>query len=177
MKISTFLETFQEKEYSFLLYLQTKRQRHFDCIMLKLTSLSNRGLIWFFVALVFSFFPDTRELGKAIVFALILHIILCHFLLKNLIARPRPEFANQLSINKSKNPKKDYSFPSGHTCSSFIAVSLFYLFGITGFYFVLFFALSVSFSRIYLGEHYPSDVLAGAIIGIVLGFLSFAIIT
>jgi undecaprenyl-diphosphatase len=86
--------------------------------------------------------------------------------IKDLVKRPRPEGASQtqfLFIN-------DYSFPSGHALVIFLAASVlgayygwkFYLAGYM-------MALVVSLSRLYLGVHYPSDALAGAILGIVMG--------
>jgi undecaprenyl-diphosphatase len=87
---------------------------------------------------------------------------------KELVKRPRPEGASGsdfLIIN-------GYSFPSGHALAIFLVASIFgaYLgwkYYIAGYMM----ALAVSLSRLYLGVHYPSDVLAGAIIGIILGEL------
>ncbi len=70
-------------------------------------------------------------------------------------------------------PPDQFSFPSGHTMTAFavaIPLSLFYPALTIG---LLFCALSVAMSRILLGMHFLSDVLAGALIGTGLGYLAF----
>ncbi len=87
---------------------------------------------------------------------------------KDIVKRPRPESAKAygLAINNS------YSFPSGHALSIFLAATLLGAFFGWRFYAAGYFiAIAVSLSRLYLGVHYPSDILAGAAIGIVMGEL------
>lgn len=77
--------------------------------------------------------------------------------------------------NTFRNPLSDHSFPSGHTTASF-AVAIPFIFAVPAL-FPLFLSLSliVGFSRIYLGLHYPSDVLAGAVIGTSVASVTVAI--
>ncbi|MFQ5769792.1 MAG: phosphatase PAP2 family protein [bacterium] len=65
----------------------------------------------------------------------------------------------------------EFSFPSGHATNSFAAALLFSYFYRNYRYFLFGMAALVSFSRIYVGVHYPADVLAGIILGIVCGAL------
>ena len=90
-------------------------------------------------------------------------------ILKPLVARPRPFTSDPARILLIPRPE-DYSFPSGHTAVSFAAASaaLFMKKRKTG---VAFGAVAclIAFSRLYLYVHYPTDVLAGAVIGILCG--------
>jgi undecaprenyl-diphosphatase len=73
-------------------------------------------------------------------------------------------------------PPDRFSFPSGHSITAFaIAVSLglFYPAIFPG---LLFLAVSVALSRILLGMHFLTDVLAGAALGTVLGYASYALV-
>jgi undecaprenyl-diphosphatase len=68
-----------------------------------------------------------------------------------------------------------YSFPSGHSCAAF-AMATATLFAVPWLFPVaLLLAGAVAFSRVYLGVHYPSDVLSGAVMGLVVGALTFSL--
>ena len=101
---------------------------------------------------------------------------LTNLLLKNIVARPRP-FAEIEALIPMITKPKDFSFPSGHTTASF-AVALVMLrmlpkkFGIPA----VVLAALVAFSRLYLGVHYPTDVLAGFVIALVGSTLSVWIV-
>jgi undecaprenyl-diphosphatase len=74
-------------------------------------------------------------------------------------------------------PPDQFSFPSGHTITAFavaISFGLFYPHAIPG---LLFCAVSVAASRVVLGMHFFSDVLAGAAMGSMLGYAAFALLT
>jgi len=100
------------------------------------------------------------------------------YLLKILIAEPRP-FITLPNVELLVPENEIYSFPSGHTASSFAAVvviGLKYKFNIKGknyrlIYPLLAFAGLIGFSRIYIGVHYPLDVIFGAIVGILSALL------
>jgi undecaprenyl-diphosphatase len=95
------------------------------------------------------------------------------YLLKIIVAEPRP--FNVLShVDLLVSESEIYSFPSGHSASSFavmIVIGLKYRLHIKGkayrlLYPLLAFAASIAFSRVYIGVHYPLDVVFGAIVGI-----------
>jgi undecaprenyl-diphosphatase len=88
--------------------------------------------------------------------------------LKHLSQRPRPCQLEPHSWSKILPPDK-YSFPSGHTMTAFsIALVLSYYY--PSLEATLFFwAVSIAFSRIVLGMHFLSDVLAGVVLGVALG--------
>jgi undecaprenyl-diphosphatase len=93
-------------------------------------------------------------------------------ILKPLVARIRPCDVNtavQLLIARPT----DYSFPSGHTAASFAATFALYFSRKKLWIPAIGLAVLISFSRLYLYVHYPTDILAGVMIGIIMGFLGF----
>ena len=68
---------------------------------------------------------------------------------------------------------KDYSFPSGHTLSSAIAATILTKSNLRFGFIAIPLALGIAFSRLYLYVHFPSDVLAAAILGMGIGMLTF----
>lgn len=100
--------------------------------------------------------------------------VLSELILKNLIQRQRPQY----EINTTILPFDFYhsfSFPSGHACIAFAAALVLSKYNKQKKWLFYLLAFLISFSRIYLGKHYPSDVLAGAILGLIIGKLSFKI--
>ena len=92
--------------------------------------------------------------------------------LKILLSRERP-YKNKMieKLNTFGIHLKDYSFPSGHTTASFSIATTLSLNMPKLSIFVFFLATIIAISRIYLGVHYPTDVLAGVILGIASSFL------
>lgn len=135
------------------------------------TTLGNGGAIWIITAIVLLCFKNTRKAGISLSISLIFCLVVGNLTLKPLIARPRP-FDADLSIIPLIPKPTDFSFPSGHTLSSFAAAtSLTLSFKRRGAYsFIL--ATLIAFSRLYLMVHYPTDVLFGIILGTLLGFLA-----
>jgi undecaprenyl-diphosphatase len=127
------------------------------------------------VLLAMLFFPkDWRMTAIASACALtISHIPVA--IMKRLYPRERP----YLALTETKvlqNPLRDHSFPSGHTTAVFSVIVPFLLALPVLSFWLLPVAVSVAISRIYLGLHYPSDVLAGCLLGTAVGVLSFNII-
>lgn len=84
--------------------------------------------------------------------------------LKNLIKRPRP--ADSVATLRSFiQPADRFSFPSGHTAAAFVMATLVAAFYPVGASMMLGFALIMGLSRVLLGVHYPSDIVAGALLG------------
>ncbi|MBV8466257.1 MAG: phosphatase PAP2 family protein [Burkholderiales bacterium] len=100
--------------------------------------------------------------------------LLVYKLLKRATSRPRP-FMRSDAIHRAADVLDEYSFPSGHTLHavSFTTIALAYYPFLAGL--LIPFTLLVAASRPVLGLHYPSDVLAGAIIGALLATLSFLV--
>ena len=94
--------------------------------------------------------------------------------LKNLIARPRPCWLDS-SVRLLIADPTDYSFPSGHTLSSVIGATILTKTDRRFGYAAIPLAAALAFSRLYLFVHFPSDVLAGALMGALLGLLATAL--
>jgi undecaprenyl-diphosphatase len=103
--------------------------------------------------------------------ALLMDFIMCNIIIKPMVARIRPFDVNTNIILLIKAPA-DFSFPSGHTAAAFSATfSL--AFGKNKIWIPsAILASLIAFSRLYLYVHYPSDVLAGFILGMLLGFMA-----
>jgi undecaprenyl-diphosphatase len=145
-----------------------------DTLMPLVTALGDNGIIWILLSAAFLVMPRYRKVGIAIILALLLGFIICNLGLKPLAARLRPFEFNEAIHLLIKAPL-DYSFPSGHTEASFAAVTVLFLYQVRGWFAAMLLAFAIAFSRLYLYVHYPTDVFAGAIIGICMGILSLYI--
>ncbi|NMD69069.1 phosphatase PAP2 family protein [Bacillus sp. DNRA2] len=94
-----------------------------------------------------------------------------HFI-KKLYPRQRP-YLTLDKINIPRNPLKDHSFPSGHTTAIFSVMIPFVLFAPALSFLLIPAGICVGLSRMYLGLHYPSDVMAGGILGSTIGAVCF----
>ena len=94
-----------------------------DFIMPKITLLGNGGAIWIASAVIMLFFRKSRKTGIMLGSGLCSGVLIGNILLKNLVARDRPCWINK-SIQLLISVPQDYSFPSGHTMSSFIAATI-----------------------------------------------------
>ena len=163
-------------ELRFLDFLQTIHTPLLDKILAFITGLGNAGIIWIVLAVVLLILPKTRKTGIIVVAALLMDLILCNLILKNLVARVRPYDVNTAIAILIKKPL-DFSFPSGHTAASFAAMTALFLAKMKKAWIAaLVLAVLIAFSRLYFYVHYPTDVLGGAIVGILSGIIGYAIV-
>ena len=154
---------------------QTLSCAFLDAVMPYITKFADSGIGWILLALVLLIPRKTRRMGAAMGVALAIGFVTGNLLLKNLVARTRP-FLFDPSIELLIAPPHEFSFPSGHTLASFeCAVAVFCYrrkWGVAA----LLFAVLIAFSRLYLQVHYPTDVLCGAILGSLIGYLAYRIV-
>ena len=163
-------------ELRFLDFLQTIHTPLLDKILEFITSLGTAGIIWIVLAVVLLILPKTRKTGIIVAAALLMDLILCNLILKNLVARVRPYDVNTVIAILIKKPL-DFSFPSGHTAASFAAMTALFLAKMKKAWIAaLILAVLIAFSRLYFYVHYPTDVLGGAVVGILSGIIGYTIV-
>ena len=159
-------------EAQILIWLQSVLGCPFlDAVAKALSWLGDHGRVFILLAVILLCFKKTRVLGAVLALALILDLMVVNMVIKPLVARIRPyDFDSAIRIIIA--PPGDFSFPSGHTAVAFAAAaslgSLCKKARVPAFAF----ASLMGLSRIYLMVHYPSDVLAGAVLGSLCGLLA-----
>jgi undecaprenyl-diphosphatase len=98
-----------------------------------------------------------------------------YHLMKHSIRRVRPFNAHE-DISNMVLPIDEYSFPSGHTSAAFMMALIISSFVPVLTVYVYVFAVLIGFARIYIGVHYPSDILGGAVFGSSCGLASLYLV-
>ena len=140
-------------------------------LMRFITALGNDGFIWILLALIFLLRPSTRKCGFSMLIALLLSLLVNNLFLKSLIARSRP-FLQYTELTPLIDPPSGYSFPSGHSSSSFAAAFASFIHHKPIGSILLILAALIAFSRLYVCVHFPSDVICGSLLGILLSFIA-----
>ncbi len=151
-------------------------QEHLRCTFLDflfpvITHLGDMGIIWILIALVLLLFKRHRKTGITMIIGLVLGFIIGNLFLKNVVGRLRP-FEMEEGIKLLIKAPKDPSFPSGHTLSSVTSATILFLTYKKRAIIFLILAFLIAFSRLYLYVHFPSDVIFGAILGVIIANLS-----
>ena len=137
-------------------------------VMRFLSLLGDMGLFWIALTVILLLFRKTRRLGIFCAASIILTFLVVNCAVKPLVARVRP-YDQFPEIQILAHAEHDFSFPSGHSANSFaVAWILFRMtkkqYGVPA----VILAALIAFSRLYVGVHYPTDVLAGIAIAIAL---------
>ena len=144
-----------------------------------ITLLGEKGILFFLAAIILMCFPKTRKLGVCIFGAVCCGALITNIILKDAVARPRPLTVPPYSQwwAELKAPFEDgWSFPSGHvTAAAAGMVSIRLMRGKKWTIPAIVWILLMMIARNYLMAHYPTDVLAGAIIGTASAFISYYI--
>ena len=159
-------------EFDVLFWLQSISNHGLDNIMIGFTDLGNGGMLWILLSVIFLCTKKYRKCGITMGLALLLSFIMCNGIMKNLVERPRPCWVDTSVHLLIKNPT-DYSFPSGHTSSSFSAATALFMYHKRMGIVALIVAANIAVSRMYLFVHYPSDVLVSLILGCLYGVIAY----
>ena len=162
-------------DFTVLYWIQENlRSDWLDSICAFLSWAFELGIPWFILGAVLFCFKKTRAAGAMLVAAVVLTFFFNELAIKNAVNRERPctiDPSIELAIEKPTS----YSFPSGHTASCFAATGVLLFthkkIGIP----LLLFAVAMGLSRMYLFVHFPSDVLAGAVLGILMAWVTVLI--
>lgn len=164
------MEWLLEKDGQLLLWLKEAFSHPvLDEIMIFVSSLGNKGFFWIAIGVLFLLFGFRKKIwrsrGLLVLLSLAVNFLACNMVLKPLVDRTRPYYV--LDYTPLIPPVGDPSFPSGHTSASFAAATAIYCinkkWGIAAYLL----AAVMGFSRLYLGVHFPTDVLFGAVVGMV----------
>ncbi|NBJ89212.1 phosphatase PAP2 family protein [Acutalibacter sp. 1XD8-36] len=139
-----------------------------DAVFPAVTYLGESGIFWILLSLLIIALGRKngwRTTGCLMLAAMLLGLLLGEIALKNIICRPRP-FQEMPEISLLIPPPSGYSFPSGHSCASFAAATIIFLKDKRPGAAALALAALIAFSRVFLFVHYPTDVLAGSLLGV-----------
>ena len=138
-----------------------------NAIMIFITHLGDGGWLWIALGVALLLFKKTRAVGFSVLISLAINALFTNVTLKDLIARPRPFNVDSAIIPLIAKPSS-FSFPSGHTSGSLTAAFALYKtapkkVGVPA----VILASLIGLSRIYVGVHYPTDVLGGVVVAFV----------
>jgi len=182
-------------EAAFLLYIQENiRSDILTPLLTTLTHTGDKGIIWIAMCVLMVIIPKSRKFGIIAGASLALEAIIVNIFIKNAVARTRPYDAIEGLVSLVEK-QVDYSFPSGHTGAAFAVAGAFLMIAIAGLPVVvksgiisrtktslaykiftavtIVFSFIIAFSRLYVGVHYPTDVLGGFIIGIASSIIAY----
>ena len=171
------METLLRLDGEILLWIQENmRTDLMTTIMRGITRLGDNGCIWIALAVVLLVIGKTRRVGAASALSLLLTFIVVNLGIKNIFERIRPYEVIE-GLTRLVPPEESFSFPSGHSAHAFaVGVVIFLMLprkvGIP----VLVLSFLIAISRMYVGVHYPTDVLAGIVIGSLLAYISVRVV-
>ena len=153
-------------EFDILYAIQSIRTPFLDKVMAFLSTIGDAGVLWIVIGVVLCVSKKYRRGGMQMLSAELLSFIVGNLIIKNMVDRLRPCQIDETVSLIVKIPF-DSSFPSGHTLNGITAaVTLMFIDKRMGIPAIVL-AVLIAFSRMYNFMHFPTDVLAGAVLGVV----------
>ena len=164
-------------EASILLWIQENlRYDWLNPIVKGITYLGDAGIFWIVLSLILLCIPKQRKLGLTCGLSLIFDLLSVNLFIKKAVARTRPYIAID-ELERIIEAQSDYSFPSGHTAASFAVATVLLMRAPKKLSIPMFvMACLISLSRLYVGVHYPTDIIGGAIVGTLCGVLAVYVV-
>lgn len=160
-------------EATILLALQSLRLPVLTQLAALVSALGNYGFIWIILGIVFIVFISRSDVGITVLFTVVFAGILVGFILQPLFAHVRPYDAGIGVSAVMGVSRTGYSFPSFHATASFAAATVIAMIaGRRWGTWAFVGAVLISLSRVYLGVEWPSDIIIGALVGVLIGVVS-----
>lgn len=159
-------------ETRILMALQELHTPVLDFVFTHITMLGDGGIFWISTGVLLACSKKYRRQGLLLLLCLLAGFLIGNVCLKNLVQRSRPCWVYPEVPLLVREPR-DFSFPSAHSMVGFAGASALWLtdrrFGAAA----IVLAAFIAFSRLYLFVHWPTDVLAGTVLGIAVAYAVF----
>lgn len=141
-----------------------------DPVMVGITYSATSGLVWFALGFLMTCSSRWRRCGVSVIVSVIAAYVIVDLVIKPIVCRERPFDVSDFSLLV---PAPDsWSFPSGHTASAFAGATAVLIHSRRWGCAAMAYAVLVGVSRLYLCVHWPTDVIAGALVGMAVAFLA-----
>lgn len=183
--MTAIFDSFLHFDLSIFEWVQSIQNNILDMFFKYYTMLGEAGILFIVIAIALLITRRYRKVGFAMIVALAIMVVGNNLILKNIFARPRPfnldpdAYAWWFKVYvfpEIVEKPSSFSFPSGHSSSAF-AVAFVAMFYSRKWGFInLFLAILMAFSRVYVEVHYPSDVIAGVLVGLIYALLAAIVV-